>query len=83
MLEEVLDFYDCADLLPFAQRVIWLSSIKEALGYVPRYIPIDYEELQALVILNEEQNKKISYENFRLRRESKRNAASLDNMLER
>jgi hypothetical protein len=80
LLDEVLNFYDCYDLLPQAQRIIWLASLKEVCGIIPLNIDVDYEELRLLVILNEEQNKKMAIENFKMRQESKRSAASLDSM---
>jgi hypothetical protein len=72
LLDDVLDFYQCDDLLPLAQRIIWLSSLKEVLGYIPNYIPIDYEELRYLVALHEEQNKKMAYDSYKMNEESKR-----------
>lgn len=80
LLDEVLDFYDCADLLPLAQRVIWLSAVKEACGIIPQCIDVDCEELRLLVVLQEEQSKKVMYDTYRMKQESKRNAASIEQM---
>ena len=68
LLEEILEFYNCEDLLPLARRIIWLSSVKEAVGYIPNYIPMDYEELQCLIVLHDEQNKKMAYENYKMKK---------------
>jgi hypothetical protein len=78
LLDDVLDFYQCEDLLPLAQRIIWLSSIKEVLGSMPDDIPIDYEELRYLVALHEEQNKKMAVDNYKLKKDSERIQSSSD-----
>jgi hypothetical protein len=80
-LDEVLEKFDCADLLPLVNRIIRLSSIKEVLGYIPyNMIPFDYEELQYLLIYHEEHNKKIAHESFKMRQQSKTQQSSLDNV---
>ena len=55
-LQLVLDFYDADYLLPFAERVIWLSNIKEAVGHVP--FELSHAEIVAMVILQAEVNMK-------------------------
>ena len=55
-LTKVLTFYDAEYLLPFAERVLWLSNVKEALGYIP--FELSHDEIVALVILLSEVNKK-------------------------
>jgi hypothetical protein len=55
-LEELLTFYECHDLLPYAQHIMWLASVKEALGYIPFHL--DYFTIRCLTVLNEEVNKK-------------------------
>jgi hypothetical protein len=69
-LEYVLDFYDCDDLLPLANRIIWLASLKEVYGCIPNDIPVDYEELKLLVILHDEQNKKMAFDNYKMKKQS-------------
>ena len=75
LLNEVIDFFDCGDLLPFAYRVLWLSSVKEVMGYIPDYIPIDYEELKSLVILQSERDRKVASDHYRMKKESDRQRA--------
>ena len=71
-VQEVLDFYDCADLLPFIERIVWLNTVKEALGYIPvSHFQLNYEEIVALTILIEENQKKMQHDNLNLRRESR------------
>jgi hypothetical protein len=55
-LEELLTFYECHDLLPYAQHIMWLASVKEALGYIP--FNLDYFTIRCLTVLQEEVNKK-------------------------
>lgn len=55
-LDEVLEKYECWDLLPLAAHVAWLSSVKEALGTIP--FNLDYDTIRYLVILHEEAGKK-------------------------
>jgi hypothetical protein len=73
LLQEVIERYDCEDLLPLAHRVIWLSSLKEACGCIPNDIDVDYAEYRLLVVLGEEQSKKMAYENYKMRRENQKN----------
>lgn len=68
-LEEIIEKYDCEDLLPLARRIIRLSSIKEVVGYIPNdIIPFDYEELEYLLILSDEQNKKIAFDAYQTKK---------------
>ena len=76
LLGEVLDFYDCYDLMPLASRIIWLSSLNEAVGRIPDDIDLDYDELRLLVVLQEEQNKKMAYDNYEIRQENKKQQAN-------
>jgi hypothetical protein len=55
-LNEVLEFYDCYELLPYANHIIWLSSVKEVMGYIP--FKIEYDDIRLLIVLHEEMNKK-------------------------
>lgn len=59
-LAAVLDFYDCADFLPYANHILWLNAVKEALGHIP--FSLDYFDICCLVILQEEINKKAALE---------------------
>lgn len=71
-VQEVLDFYDCADLLPFIERIVWLTTVKEALGYLPvSHFKLNYEEIRGLTILVEESNKKMQQDNLQMKRESR------------
>jgi hypothetical protein len=85
LLGEILDFYDCYDLMPLASRIIWLSSVKEAIGRIPDDIDVDYDEIRYLVLLQEEQNKKLAYENYRMRQDNKKtqnsSAADMNQMI--
>jgi hypothetical protein len=71
-LNEVLDFYDCYHLLSTADRIIWLGSVKEALGYIPNNFGLTHFEIRLLVILHEEQNKKMSYDMYKSKQEQER-----------
>ena len=64
-LEELLDFYDCHDLLPFASHIMWLASVKEAMGYIP--FALDYFAIRCLVILQEEVNKKSAKDSMEMK----------------
>lgn len=81
MLDDVIDIFNCFDVLPLAHRIIWLSSVKEAVGYIPDDIPIDYEELKYLVVLQEERDKKLSYENYKMRQDSNKYKRQADSGL--
>ena len=59
-LNEILTFYDADYLLPFVERILWLSSVKEALGHVP--FKLSHDEIVAMVILQTEINKKSQYD---------------------
>lgn len=72
LLNEVIEFFKCEDLLPFAYRILWLSAVKEAVGYIPNYIPLDYEELRGLVVLEEERGKKLASDHYRMKQETDR-----------
>ena len=55
-LSEVLKFYDAHDLLLYANHICWLSSVKNAIGYIP--FDLDYDDIVNLVTLQDEINKK-------------------------
>lgn len=67
-LAEVLDFYDCYHLLSLAKRILWLSGVKEAIGCIPSEIKLDYSEICLLVVLQEEQGKKMSWDNLQVKK---------------
>lgn len=79
-LNEVLDFYDCFDLLPLAQRILWLYHVKEALGYIPPAFGLAYLDIQLLVILQDEQAKKVAHEQRKMKMEQRKMAASMPQM---
>lgn len=80
-LEYVLEFYNCDELLPLANRIIWLSNLKEIFGAIPNDISVDYEETLLLSVLLDERNKKVAYENWQMREESRSNNVGLDNAI--
>jgi len=57
-LGEFLSFYDCYELIPYAHHILWLSSLKEAIGEIPSSFMLDWDDYRALVILKEEQSRK-------------------------
>lgn len=57
----------CVDLLPFVRRLFWLCNVKEALGCIPSNFNLSYEEINGMVIVVEEQAKKIAMENRKMR----------------
>ena len=61
-LTDVLEFYSCDHLLPYAQYILWLSNVKEALGHIPQDFDLDHDAIVALVILLDETNKKSQYD---------------------
>lgn len=69
MLGEFIEFYDCADLLPFADRILELSTVKEALGYIPPDFGLTHEEIRGLVILQQEIAKKQQFDSWKLSQE--------------
>lgn len=58
LLDEYLEIFDCGELLPFANWIIFLGSVKEAIGHIPTNFELTYEEIKALVILADENMKK-------------------------
>jgi hypothetical protein len=66
-LDEYLDFYNCADLLPFINRVLWLNGVREALGHIPDWFELNREEIRSMVILREETSKKMQYDSNKSR----------------
>jgi len=80
ILDEYLEFYDCDDLLPFANRVFWLNGVREALGHIPNWFNITHEEIRSLVILREETSKKMQHESFIAKREASQTKAQTPKM---
>ena len=72
-----MEYYDCGDLLPFISRIFWLNSVREVLGHLPDWINPTYEEVQALVILHDEMNKKQKKDALKMREDSKRQQRSM------
>ncbi len=68
-LKEVLEFYDCYDLLHYANHLIWLHTVKEAIGYIP--FSLGYEDICCLVVLSEEISKKATMESQRMAEKSR------------
>jgi len=66
-LDEYLEFYDCADLMPFISRVLWLNGVREALGHIPDWFELNREEIRGMVILREESSKKMQYDSNKSR----------------
>ncbi|MDP4272613.1 MAG: hypothetical protein Q8909_21195 [Bacteroidota bacterium] len=79
-LDEVIEFYDCYNLIPLAQRVIWLSNVKEALGYIPPAFELTHLEIKLLVVLQEEQSKKVAYNSYKMKQEQMRQMANMPNV---
>ena len=67
-LDELLDFFKCQDLLPLAERILWLSDVKEALGYIPENFNLTYYEIFGLVLLGRERSLYESYEAYKARK---------------
>ena len=63
-LKEVLEFYDCYDLLPYANHILWLHTVKEAIGHIP--FNLDFEAICCLVVLTEEIGKKSTFESQKI-----------------
>jgi len=75
----VIEKFDCEELLPLAKRIIRLSRIKEVVGYIPEHmIPYDYEELECLLILQEEQALKMEYDIWRSKKDSDRQQEEIE-----
>jgi hypothetical protein len=70
ILNEYLKKFKCEDLLDLAGRIMWLFQIKEVLGYIPFDFKLTYDEIRYLIVLKEEQNKKISADTMKSRREA-------------
>ena len=75
-LEEFVEFYDCADLLPFAMRIVYLYNVKEALGSIPSSFGLSHQEISALVILQSEYSMKSQKDMLESKLEGERNAAA-------
>lgn len=71
-LAEFVEFYDCADLLPFAYRIIWLHGVKEAVGVIPDTFELSPQEVSALVILQSEHNMKAQKDMLENKKKSER-----------
>lgn len=58
-VENVIDMYNCRDLLPFVSRLFYLDAVREALGTIPAYFTVlTYEEIRGLVIVCDEKGKR-------------------------
>lgn len=77
-LGDVLRFYKCHELLPYAQRIIWLSSVKESLGYIPEEFGLEYLDIRLLVVLQEENGKKMAVENYKMRQKNKMQMSDIE-----
>ena len=75
-LSKVIEFYDCAYMLPFAERIQWLSSVKEVLGTIPSSFNVTRDEIVGLVILNSEVCKKSQFDIYRSKQKQKSQEAS-------
>ena len=62
--------YDCRNLLSLARRILWLASVREAVGKIPWRL--DYMEIKLLVVLKEEEGKKLAYESYKRAEETRR-----------
>lgn len=69
-LDEVLRVYECEDLIPVANRILWLSAVREALGHIPPAFDLTCEEIDGLVILQEELSKKMQQDHKQLEKET-------------
>ena len=69
-LNEILDFYDCARLLPFVQRIFNIRNEKDATGVMPPAYVGAYHEMRGLITLKEEEKKKEIFESQKMRKES-------------
>jgi hypothetical protein len=71
-LDEVLDFYDCGDVLEFVDRIFKISAEKEATGMMPKTFMGSHNEIRGLVILGDEIKKKEVHASQQMRRDSDR-----------
>jgi hypothetical protein len=69
-LDELLEKRNCAELMPLVQRILWLGNVKEALGYIPDSFSINYIEIKGLVLLKQEQNRKMAYDSWQLKKDA-------------
>ena len=69
-LDELLDFYECWDLYPLAERIIWLSDVREAVGHIPKDFSLSYQEILGLTALMQEKRLKEAYEAHKMRQKS-------------
>ena len=72
VLDEYLDRYQCQHLYPFCERVMWLSDVKEVLGYIPAEFNVVHDEILALTVLLQEKRLRESIEAHRTKRNSER-----------
>ena len=72
ILDELLDFYKCQHLHDFAERILWLRDVKEALGYIPKSFGLVYDEIVGLTILLQEQRLREACDAHKSRVESER-----------
>ena len=64
-LEEVLEFYDAYDWMEYANHVMWLSAVQDALGFIP--FELDYFTILALTVLKDEIAKKGAQDSYEMR----------------
>lgn len=76
-LNQVLELYNCADFIPFVNRIFWLDSIREALGFIPAWVNLSYMEIRGLVILKDELGKRTAFNSWKMQKESERANANI------
>lgn len=60
-LNEVLEFYQAYDLLPLAHHIVWLSSVRDAIGTLD-YFDLSFSDIKLLIVLQDEKRKKEAYD---------------------
>ncbi len=71
-LDEVLDFYNCGDVLEFVDRIFKISAEKEATGTLPKTFTGSHNEIRGLIILADELKKKEVHASQQMRKDSER-----------
>jgi hypothetical protein len=79
-LNETLDIYDCAYLIPYVHRVMRLAQVKEALGWMPPSYNLSQLDIDCLVILKEEQDKRTVFEQNQQRKQMEAESARAKGM---
>lgn len=70
-LDELLEFYDCANWIPFVHRLFWLMSVKEICGNIPADFHVSWEEIRGMTVVREELDKKSRFEIYRSEQQTK------------